>query len=558
MQPKLTDIIAKFFQKVGDPSKLQENAEEMMKHPVDKKALKQAAPDLKDSFADKLIAALNTAGNAGSPVSFASPFDTVGKNLVDYVANNRKEELQTGLPHVLMTGLREIERKTGKGTSKAGTEKFWIVEPDRVETALEEFFFGVTGISVDVEFNLKKEEGADGKERKTIDADKPFSTLKFNYLHLPMVGGTAKLWQDIMDHSFPKLSGDKRALYQTKARLALQGLQPGPGIYSSATVKGAKVLVFGTRARDLIETYINPPPDRDLPGNAVPKWADYIKTDPQARAKVGGVDYGQIGLRLGFYKDRSNADQQKGTDRSSHHTVQYLLLEYFVNSKDRHKPFPNSLSLYPNLVGSGGRVDVVSDKAGGADGIKISANEGDRGGPMPTILLSQHAHTLGDVHISAKPDDLPTEAPSQGAAIHGEFRAKLGDYADIVLGKPAPLQAIANKAQGKTFKAADIPKVGGQEVTQDMLSQAIFKATCRTYSWMRKTMNDKLERALDTREIEYYEALVKAATDASIYANNQPQAGYTTAKVGGSIRAEVVKKQAATLESAAFGFKEMN
>ena len=556
MQPKLTDTIAKFFQKLGDPSKLQENADEMLNRSVNEAAMKQAVPQLKDSFANKLIGALKTVGQAGSAVSFTSPFDLVGKDLVDYVANNRKEDLEKGIPHVLMTGLQEIQPKKGKGTSTASIGKFWIVNPGRVETALEEFFFGETGVSVDVEFNTRKEPGPDGKERKTIDPDHPFAKLKFNYVHLPMIGGGADLWKGIMTNSFPK-AGDKLALYQTKARLALQGLQPSPGIFTGATVNGAKVLVFSKRIKELIETYVNPGPNRKLPGDVAPLWADYIKPDPQPRVKLGKDDYGQIGLRLGRYKDKTNPDQQKGSDRASHHTVQYLLLEYLVNSKDRVKPFPNSLALYPNIRGSGERVDVIARTPDEKDGIKVSTNEKDRGGEMPTILLSVHAHILGDVHITPKADDLDTVPPSQGSAIHGVFKDSLGDFSRIVLGKPEPLQALINQRAGKPYKQADIPMAGGQVVTSESLSTAIFSAACKTYTWMRDHMNDKLALAIDSREKEYYEALVKSAQSPIIYANGQPQTGYFAEKVGTSIMAEVKKKQVASMESASFGFEEM-
>ncbi|CAG1018930.1 hypothetical protein BURC_03763 [Burkholderiaceae bacterium] len=556
LQPKLTDTIAKFFQKLGDPTKLQESAAETLKEKVDPAAMSQALPQLQANFAAKLVEALKTVGKPGSPVAFAGPFGVAAQDLVDYVVKNRKTDLDTGMPHVLMSGLQQIQRRKDKGTKSATTETFWIVNLGRTETALEEFFFGVTGVSMDVELNTKKEQGPDGKDRKTIDPDQPFKRLKFNYLHLPMIGGTAKLWSDIMTNSFPKVTADKLPFYQAKARLALQGLQPGPAIYTSATRAGAKVLVFAKRAKDLMDTYINPPPSRDLPGDAAPKWSEYILPDPQSRVKIGTVDYGQIGLRLGLYKDKGNADQQKGTDRASHHTVQYLLLEYFVNSKDKHKPFPNPLSLYPNVKGTGNRVDVIATKPDGDAGILVSSNEAGRGGEMPTILLSVHAHTLGDVHVSPKADDLDVKAPSQGAAIHGIYRDALGEFADLVLGKAPPLQAIANKRLGKPFKEADLPKLSGKEVTPEDLSSAIFTATCKTYTWMRNLMNDKLAAAIDSREVEYYEALVKTAKNASIYAGDQPQAGYVPSKVGQSIKADVLSKQVAVLQSASFGFKE--
>lgn len=559
LQPKLVDTIAKFFDKLGDPSKLEANAQKITKGAIDKKALKTVAPELMRNFADKLNAALTSFGKPGSVVSFAKPFDAADADLIDYIVNNRKGDVAEGMQHVLASGLREVEKKTGGNSADAGTEKFWILEPGRVETLLEEFFFGITGLSVDVEFNRIDSKGPDETTRKTIDPDKPFAKLKFNYIHLPMIGAAAELWKNIMAASFPKVKDPKTlGVYQGKARLALLGLQPGPGIYSSKVPAGdtRKRLVFGKRAQDLIEAYIHPPPLQNLPGDAAPTWNEYIQPGRQNRAKAAGVEYGQIGLRLGTFKENTNPDSQKGTDRASHHTVQYLLLEYFVNSKDRHKPFPHSLSLYPNVKGSGGRVETIAAKPGSADGITVGANEVGRGGTMPTILLSTHAHTLGNVHITTMPDDLTSESPSQGAAIHGVYADALGSYKDVVLGKKEPLQALAAKGAGKPFATKDLPLVSGAEVTPEALSAAIFEATNKTYTWMREHMNPKLERAVDMHEVEYYRAMVASATDSKIMTDGKPQPAYVASAASGKVMTEVRKRQAAVLESKDFGFEE--
>jgi hypothetical protein len=549
VQPKFADVVVKFFNKLGDPSALKGHAEKMVGNTVDAKSVEQAAPQLKgELFANKLIEALKTWKEPGSVVGFASPFDAAKSDVIEYLLSNRGKDLKDKLPHVLMSVLHKVEvKKDGK------TEDVWILIPNRLETALEEFFFGITGISMDVEFKFKKQASPDGKQRDTVDADTPFSKLKFNYIHFPMLGGGAKIWDNIVQNSFPK-AGDKKALYQTKARLALAGLQPRPGLFTTATQAGAKVLVFSRKSKELIETYVHPPPSRDLPGDAVPKWLDYVNPKGQARAKIGNTDYGQVGLRVGFYKDKDNPDQQKGTDRASHHTVQYLLLEYLVNSKDRHKPFPHSLSLYPNVRATGGRVEIISREPGGTSGIKVAANESGRGGTMPTILLSVHAHTFGDVHVSTKPDDLDTEAPSQGSAIHGIYRDALGDHAKLVFDK-AKLEALDNKSRQKPYDATKLA-VGGQEATPESLSTAIFDAACKTYTWMREHMNDKLMAAIDSREVEYYEALVQTAKNTEIFDKDAPKPGYVTSKVGADIKAAVLEKQAEIFHSASFGFQE--
>jgi hypothetical protein len=555
LQPSLYDVVAKMFVELGDATKLQTNAKQMQQRQVKDKELEQAAPGLKGHFAAKLFAAMIRPDKPGSVVSYVSPFDAAGDDLLEYVQKNRQKDVEAGLPHVLSAGIDTIK--------PSGKDPFSILVPGRVETALEEFFFGVTGVSVDIEFHTKKQPGPDGKERTAIDVDNPFKTIKFNYVHLPMVGGGAKIWSDIIANTFPT-AGAKASLYQANARLALQGLKPGPGLFTTGKGKLGKSLIFARKTRELIEAYVNPPPKRDLPGDAVPKWSDYIKPDSQPPTTA--KDYGQVGLRLGFYKDRENLRAQKGTDRASHHTVQYLLLEYLLNSKDRVKPFPNDLSLYPNLKATGQRVDVIA-KAPGADaGIKISANEDDRGGAMPTILLSVHTHTLGNVHITPKADDVEGTPPSQGSAIHGEFRKFLGEYGSIVQGKAGPLTAMAKKAagkvEGKDYKASDIPKVAGgtKEATLEDMSAAIFNASCKTYTWMREHMNTKLERAIDDQESFYYNKLVETATNTSIYNKNlrEAQPGYVPEPAGSKITTEVLKRQIAIFQSSAFGFEEMH
>jgi hypothetical protein len=548
LQPSLTDIVAKFFVQLGDAAKLQKGAETMMGTLVREKELAQAAPDLKDAFTNKLSEALKQTDKGSSVVAYSSPFDAIGDDLRKFILSNRWDDVAKGLPHVLDAGLQKIEPK--------GKDAFWILIPGRVETALEEFFFGKTGVSVDIEFNIKLAAGPDGKERKTIDAEHPFKKIKFTYVHLPMIGGGADIWKNIVAASFPA-AGTKAPIYQANARLVLQGLQPSPGVFASGKAKdGKNALTFSRKTRKLIEDYVNPPPKRDLPGDAVPKWADYIKPDTQTYT---GKQYGQIGLRLGFYSERDKLDKQMGTDRASHHTVQYLLLEYLVNTKDRVKPFANDLSLYPNIRRSGDRVDVIGKTPTANSGINISANEADRGGKMPTILISVHTHTMGNVHIAPKADDVEGTPPSQGSAIHGEFKKFLGPYKDLVTSKnPKLLQAMADKAAGKSVKPTDIPKVGDKDATLEDMSTAIFSASCKTYTWMRDHMNTKLHKALDEQETFYYTKLVESATQPSIFKDGEAQPGYKPENVGERIKADVLKRQKTAFESADFGFEEMS
>lgn len=562
IQPSLTDIVQKFFQKLGDPTALIEHAEGMTKRltgPDAPKAadLNRAAPGLKGALQAKLILHLTEAQTGKGPVTFNSPFDgaSVKASLLAYILDNRKAELER-IDNVLPQALKKVDVKKGKDAPTAKTETVWVLDTRRLETTLEEFFFGMTSVSVDVEFNTTLENGPDGKQRPAVNMADPFKTLRVSYVHLPMIGGTSHIWDHVIDANFPK-AGPKRAIYQAKTRLALQGLQPSPLIFIKGTGKNAGKLMFGPTTLKLIEDYVNPPPERTLPGDEAPKWADYVVTEPG----TASGSHGQIGTRLGFYRDKKNLSQQKGTDRAAHHTVQYLLIEYLVNTKDRHKPFPHPLSLYPNIVVQGKSVKMITRSPGGNAGINIADNDkGDRGPNMPTILLSNHAHTLGDVHISPKPDDLDTAGASQGGAIDGKFRGYLGDDYKAVVHNRDGLEAMTKKRLGQKLTAADsarLPKIGGAEVTPEMLSTAIFNATCKTYTWMRDTMNAKLERALDKHEADYYRALVATATSTLIYQNGVAQTGYIPEAIGSKIMEKVKTKQKETLESAIFGFEPM-
>src|SRR5438105_15785790 len=57
---------------------------------------------------------------------------------------------------------------------------------------------------------------------------------------------------------------------------------------------------------------------------------------------------GYIGLLIGTYETQTG--QNKSVERESHHTTQFLLLEYFRNWHEVLKPFKHTLNIYPGLV----------------------------------------------------------------------------------------------------------------------------------------------------------------------------------------------------------------
>ena len=136
---------------------------------------------------------------------------------------------------------------------------------------------------------------------------------------------------------------------------------------------------------------------------------------------------------------------------------------------------------------------------------------------MPTVLISKHTHQRGDVHITPKPDDTAERASSQSGAVHGKFRSALGAYAEIVTGSSHDkLKAIRARDEGSVDLALTV-QIGGKPVTSVDLSSAIYRAVCTTYHEVRSEMESKLNRALGTTEIEYYESVVKLDTTGKKY-----------------------------------------
>ncbi len=566
VQPALKDIVVKFFNEMGDPAKLIEHVEGKVTIPADAAKLAAAADDIRDSLGERLVDSLAAAGKQGSVVKFATLFreKEIQGDLIAHMLKNRlRREVVKGEVRNLI-GASISGKKPAKGgkSSSASQQEVFTLNIGGLEVLLEEYLFARTGVNVDVEFNLDKAAGEGGKPIKKIDASNPFSLLKLNYLHLPMLGGDHSLWDYFITNSFPKIPADKRPLYQAKSRLALLGLKPGPGIYEKKKIKGKTVLAFSKKVRDLVEEYVNPPIGKALPSNLIPPWAEYVETAPQTAVGI----HGQIGLRLGFYNQRKAPGNQYGEDRASHHTVQYLLLEYLDNGKGNYRPFPHKLSLYPNIDASGSRVKALtSEPEKRGDRIEIGNNMPDRGGTMPAILIAKHTHQLGNVHISAKADEDEGGA-SQGAAVHGDFLKHLGPYAAIVSGTSdkglKAIKAASNPTgSGEKIVTPKVPEVGNMPVTEEMLSTAIFTAACTTYTEMRTTMLQKLMAALNREEMDYYTSAVMSATDPKIVnisgTTREPMPDYKPTALASGFETEVKKHTVDTLESKAFGFKEM-
>jgi len=551
VQPKslLKEVVATFFSKTGDPALLQARADVLAKTVIDKDALEQAAPHLRTT----LLAQLKTSLRPDKPapeVSFAHPFKSEATTILHYIDDNHRRKLEEAMPHLIMGALDQITYDKGKGKT---AKSFWYLNPSKMEVQLGQYFFGIAGLSVAFKFKRARPRGPDGKQRATIAEENSFEKIEFDYVHLASIGSGADLWNHILHNTFDPLAGDEFTKTKSAALRAIANEPPGPGIFASKGSGKSAKLVFGLRAKEAIKKALVTAPKTKLDPDLIPPWRDYIDPDKKTEPQSGKEFHGQLGLRMGFYRQKGDLDGQRGTDRESHHTVQYLLMEYLSNSLGQEqRPFPAPLDHYPNVTGKSGDVTIARDP-GGSSGIHAVAGSA-RGPDMPTLLLARVTHQSG-VHVTPSADEEGGGA-SQGKTVHKDFSDALGDYRDLVLDKAHRPKLQALTGAGGTKKSTPGSVVfDGRTVTARQLSAAIHDAANKTYNLMRNDMNQKLLTRLDKHEHLYYNEVVSRATDKKIFANGHATPAYTPTDVADKVLKEVRKRQREAFDSPTFGFR---
>jgi hypothetical protein len=338
-------------------------------------------------------------------------------------------------------------------------------------------------------------------------------------LHLAYVGGTAELWNTVVKNTwvanYPKTfvsrfksrkdfanRDEAIATYKLHSRLVMRDAGPKPAVFMKTQFRFSDW--FAKQVEDSIFAVVG----GELDPKAVGPWDDY--RSPLQTPKNYSSGSGHIHLSFGTYADRKKPGIQWGVARNAHHITQYLILEYLRNKKS-DQPFRHALKHYPGVTGSGKLVKEIENPDDGTT-IKVATYETGRGGAMPTILISEHTHEQGSVHVHGKPDDAGDDsgASSPGAATHREFTDALGQYEPIMFdASPAKLQTVVRQTKGESVAKRDEVKVGGKLVTSPDLQKAIYRAANKTYHWMRDDMKGKLRRALKTEEVHFYETMIR-------------------------------------------------
>lgn len=318
-----------------------------------------------------------------------------------------------------------------------------------------------------------------------IDTDKDVKKVQkieiFN-LNMGKIGGHAKLWDIVMATSFGGNSAvTDKAKAQSEMRERLNSIGALPKVWESKKFRFAQWL---------IDDYLALLQARALGSVAdVPKARDYINTDSSAATGLAISTHGNLtGRGIGAY------------DRESHHTTQYLLVEFFGNLPEAsQKAFPGSPADFAG-AGIGFRPDGMVDSIEGAAGkaLKISPlnPNSERGAQMPAILLAARTHQRGELHVlresrwEDKSGDKERKGTvTQGLAIENTFNKAI-ENSDL---RPRESTSERRTRLREAIKA-----------DPTAAKTAYYKAALATYKWMHDRMIPALREGLLREEYAYY------------------------------------------------------
>lgn len=396
------------------------------------------------------------------------PFDKVVTDIKNHLddkataTGSRGKEVKAAVHQAILDAIRE----TGKERQKDGSDKpLYKLDKQRLAVSLSRRILGITGIDLDI--TLVEEKKGTGPV-KVVE-------LKVQYIHLAIIHGNSPLWRKLTPPIEPELVPMLRGV------LFDEGISLG--VWDKTKYALTRHII--EKAKKMKELGGTP----SVQPGQLPSVSEYVATAPSGSGP-------QIGLRLGTYND-AGGGSQTGPDRESHHTSQFLLVEFFANEATE-QAFP-LLDQYPALfpgvtpmTSPSNRVNTIAD----ATTIEINAQFQGRGGIMPCILLSKPAHHMPGLHMTPNLDDLKDHKKSQAGVVKARFEQSLGKYKPLTENDPTTLHFAA--------------KTWNKKQTQ----KAIYEATIATYQavWEGR-MKNALKLALAGPERTYYNSLAELRQD---------------------------------------------
>ncbi len=459
---------------------VQPNLEEAVTDVLSSFTTFESAGDFEATTADEKVPGAADAKGAWNKLAEGLKGEINHKKFVGKVLNLLRAHIAATVQETDILRVAAMAQQPGpKAKGKGRRPKDTTLDFPRFVTLLEGFLLARTGV---------------GMQLKFINPPKlKLTSIELVYVHLGVIPPTSKtgkpLWDEVMQTA-DLGGGDDPAELRAELYARLAALGPDPFVwdfgvekfrFSADFVKAFnKVRIHGGK-RKLEKKLIIPPK------------AKYL--DPST----------QDGIALGIGTHKG----QKGTDRESHHTTQYLLVQYFRNhiatipawQKDKEYPgiYPKKGQDREYFQGADRRLELY----------ELDRLESSRGAGMPAILVSADLHKRGRLHINREgrwsPDDEEdTDSKDdqgggpvrQGFAIQRQFKTALKSKF---------------KVSDETLEwngAVEAKRAAGEKP-----ERLIQEAMIETYHWMHEIMLPALKHGLFTRELAYYRGI--AARDHS-------------------------------------------
>ena len=401
-------------------------------------------------------------------VEFKDCFKGVASDILNYLKHAGMDQ-----EVAKVAALAQQPVSAGKQKRKAASE----LNFSRFVTLFEGALLGKAGIVAQIT----------AKEKPAIEVSK----IEVTHVHFGAISPSSKeglrLWEQVVTNTGLATSGPKAQLYNEIFQwLRGIGVQPFIWQYSKPSF----------RFSDDFVTAFNKTRATHITGS-LPSKAEYLKESGQTG----------VGLRIGKHAG------QQGDKRESHHTTQYLLVQFFRNDRKSVKAWQSGKN-YPGIQpASGDPREKFQMSSGTSLELKsLDTDSSKRGADMPAILLSKDLHRRGQLHIERETqwtgnDVDPDSDAEQGRATQG--------------------YTIRNQFQRgllKEFKVTDDAPEWNKTMAANptKAAEGIGNAMLGTYRWMNRIMMTSLERGLVTRELAYYNAIAARQGHAQVSGQLDP------------------------------------
>jgi len=420
------------------------------------------------SDAQSLISALQARLNSPEKIKFAAFLrDTVdgtkiSEKVTEYITKPNPFGDMKAMKKVAMLGQKPIKKKS---KDDPDTE----LDPKRFLQLLANYLYAerAAGIKITIAKNPRD-----------------VSEVEIFNLDMAGIGGGAALWGLAMKASFggnPDVPDLKKA--QADIRERLQSRRGQPSVWDSRNFKFAAWFINDyialVKARSAAKV------------TEVPEVSKYINTKSDRGDVLAVATHGQLtsGRGIGAF------------GRESHHTTQYLLIEFFSNNAEAsRKAFPDVGDF--TLAGIRPAGDEVAEIKGPGGSIKVAElnPNSNRGAEMPAILLSARCHQKGELHVlreSRWVDDAAQDMErkgtmTQGLAIENRFNSAIQE------------SVLRPRETSQEKRAALRARIRQDPVSA---SQQYYRAALATYKWMHDRMIPQLKHGLLGEEKAYYRGI---------------------------------------------------